>query len=394
MNPSPSTRSRSRSVLAILLLTVVPWACRRPPTVPYSQPPVVDDGWATERPESAGIDRGYLEALTGAIRTHPDDNIHAVLIEHDGRLVYEEYFSGKDEKWGVPLRDTSHSRELRHDLRSVTKSVVSALVGIAAASGAIRSLDTPLLDYFPAYEDLQTPERRRITIRHALTMSAGFEWNEEIPYNDPKNDEIRMGRSKDPVRYVLARQIVAAPGTTWRYSGGTTQVLGAIVEKATGQPLAEYAEQVLWSPLGITDVEWLGNLAGLPSAASGLRLRPRDLAKFGSLYIHDGTWHGGQVVPADWVRESTRRQMTFPGQTARGYADLWWHTCYKTSSGLVETPTAVGNGLQRVYLLRAQKTVVTFLSGRYNDFSRNPPDSLMRQYIFPSLPSPSEGKCP
>jgi CubicO group peptidase (beta-lactamase class C family) len=386
---------RTRSILVSILFAVVTAACRSTPTVPYSLPLVIDDGWATETPESAQIDRRRLEALTGAIRTHPDDNVHAVLIEHDGRLVYEEYFSGKDEKWGVPLRDTSHSRELRHDLRSVTKSVVSALVGIAAANGAIRSLDAPLLDYFPAYEDLQTPDRRQITIRHALTMSAGLEWNEEVPYNDPKNDEIAMGRSKDPVRYVLARQIVAAPGTAWRYNGGTTQVLGAIVEKTTGQPLADYAQQVLWSPLGITDVEWLGNLNGVPSAASGLRLRPRDLAKFGSLYLHGGRWQGRQVVPADWVRESTRRQMTFPGQTARGYADLWWHTCYKTSSGLVETPTAIGNGFQRVYLLRAQKTVVTFLSGRYNDFTRNPPDALMRDFIFPALPqAASLAACP
>ncbi len=387
------TRSRpSLTLLAILACAVS--ACRAGATAPYSLPPVLDDGWAIETPEAAGIDRGRLEALTGAIRGHPGDNIHAVLIERDGHLVYERYFSGKDEKWGVPLRDVTHSRDQRHDLRSITKSVVSALVGIAAASGAIPSLDAPLLDYFPEYQDLQEPARRQITIRHALAMSSGFEWNEDIPYNDPKNDEIAMGRAPDPVRYVLARRIVAAPGTSWRYNGGTTQVLGAIVQKATRTPLAEYAQTVLWAPLGIADVEWLGNLAGLPSAASGLRLRPRDLAKFGSLYLHDGRWQERQVVPAAWTRESTRRQMTFPGQTERGYADLWWHTCYKASSGLIETPTAVGNGLQRIYLLRAQKAVVTFLSGRYNDFSSNPPDKLMREFIFPALPPGPVAPCP
>jgi CubicO group peptidase (beta-lactamase class C family) len=391
LNPAPITRSRF--VLGLFLLSIA-LGCRKVPTVPYAVPPTLDDGWAIETPEAAGIDRSRLEALTGAIRAHPDDNIHAVLIEHDGRLVYEEYFDGKDEKWGIPLRDVTHSRDKRHDLRSVTKSVVSALIGIATASGAIKSLDTPLLDYFPEYRDLAEPARRQITIRHALTMSAGLEWNEDVPYNDPANDEIRMGRSKDPMHYVLARQIVAAPGTVWRYNGGTTQVLGTVVQKATGQPLADYAQQVLWSPLGISDVEWLGNLAGVPSAASGLRLRPRDLAKFGSLYLHDGRWHERQIVPADWVRESTSRHMTFPGQTARGYADLWWHTCYKTSSGMTETPTAVGNGLQRIYVLRPQKTVVTFLSGRYNDFSKNPPDALLRQFIFPALPHAAATECP
>jgi len=396
MNPVATARSLVLvAVVAASLAACGGWFAREgAPSVPYAIPPKLDDGWDTASVENAGIDRTRVEQLTGSIRSRPELNVHAVLIERDGRLVYEEYFEGKDEKWGVPLRDFTHNRDMRHDLRSVTKSVVSALVGIAAASGAIKSLDTPLLDYFPEYQDLQVPARRLITIRHALSMSAGLEWDEDRPYNDPKNDEIAMGRASDPIRYVLAREIVAAPGTTWRYNGGTTQVLGAIVQRTTGKPLAEYAQSVLWSPLGVTDVEWLGNLASLPSAASGLRLRPRDLAKFGSLYLHDGRWHGRQVVPADWVRESTRRQITFPGQTDRGYAYQWWHTCYRGPSGPIETPTAVGNGFQRIYVVRAAKTVVTFLCGRYNNRGANPPDMLMREFVFPALPRTATAKCP
>jgi CubicO group peptidase (beta-lactamase class C family) len=395
-HPARSALNPIHFILIALVLSLA--ACRgwfrETPTVPYTIPPKLDDGWETGSLEQAEIDRARSEQLTGTIRSRPEFNVHAVLIEHDGRLVYEEYFDGKDEKWGVPLRDVTHTRDMRHDLRSVTKSVVSALVGVAAASGAIKSLDAPLLDYFPEYHDLQVPARRQITIRHALSMSAGLEWDEDVPYNNPKNDEIAMGRSADPIRYVLAREIVAAPGTTWRYNGGTTQVLGAIVQRATGTPLAEYAQSVLWSPLGVTDVEWLGNLSGLPSAASGLRLRPRDLAKFGSLYLHDGQWNGRQVVPSAWVRESTRRQITFPGQTDRGYAYLWWHTCARYPAGPIETPTAIGNGLQRIFLLRAQKTVVTFLSGRYNNRGANPPDQLMREFIVPALPRTPGAACP
>ena len=255
--------------------------------------------------------------MTDSIRSHPEFNVHAVLIERDGRLVYEEYFSGKDERWGQPLGIVTFTRATLHDLRSVTKSVVSALVGIASRSGAIPSLDAPLLDYFPEYKDLDVPERRRITIRHALMMSVGLEWNEDIPYTDPKNDEIVMTRNRDPLHYVLARPIVSAPGTSWRYNGGTTQVLGTIVQRATKRPLAEYARAMLFAPLGIREFEWLGSLAGVPSAASGLRLRPRDLAKFGSLYLHDGRWNGRQVLPREWVHESTRRRLTFPGQQAQ-----------------------------------------------------------------------------
>jgi CubicO group peptidase (beta-lactamase class C family) len=392
------TRHASFFVLAGAFATLAAAAAQSAAPAPehpttYAIPPSLGDGWTTGAPEQMGLDRRRLEQMTDSIRSHPEDNVHAVLIERDGRLVYEEYFSGKDQRRGRPLGVVTFTRDTLHDLRSVTKSVMSALVGVASASGAIPSLDAPLLDYFPEYTDLQAPERRRITIRHALTMSAGLEWNEDLPYTDPKNDEIVMDGSPDPVRYVLGRPIVAAPGTIWRYSGGTTEVLGAILQRATKQSLTDYARTVLFSPLGIADFEWIGSGA-MPSAASGLRLRPRDLARFGSLYLHDGQWNGRQVLPRTWVRESTERRLTFPGQEARGYGYQWWHTCYATPSGIVEAPTAVGNGMQRIFVLRAQRTVVTVLSGRYNDRSINPPERLLLDFILPALPPAPASACP
>jgi CubicO group peptidase (beta-lactamase class C family) len=363
------------------------------PQTTLAMPPSLGDGWATGAPAQLGIDRRRLEQMTASIRSHPEHNVHAVLIERDGRLVYEEYFSGKDERRGRALGVITFTRDTLHDLRSVTKSVISALVGVASASGAIPSLDAPLLDYFPEYKDLQEPERRGITIRHALGMTAGLDWNEDLPYTDPKNDEIVMDRSPDPARYVLSRPIVAAPGAIFRYNGGMTEVLGAILQRATKQPLIDYARTVLFSPLGITEFEWIGS-GKLPSAASGLRLRPRDLAKFGSLYLHDGQWRGRQILPRTWVHESTQRRFTFPGQEARGYAYQWWHTCYSTPSGSVEAPTAVGNGMQRIFVLRAQRTVVTVVSGRYNDRSINPPERLLLDFILPALPQAPASTCP
>lgn len=380
-------------ILAAIAIARTPARSRYPAYV-YAVPPALEDGWTTGSLEQAGIDRHRIDAMTESIRAHPDFNVHGVLIARGGHLVYEEYFSGKDELYGSPLGIVVFNRETKHDIRSVTKSVVSALVGIAAGSGAISSLDTPLLDYFPEYQDLQVPERRQITIRHALTMSAGLEWNEEVPYNDPQNDEIAMTRNRDPIRYVLGRAIVAPPGTSWRYNGGTTQVLGTIVQRAAKQPLLDYARAVLLSPLGITDVQWLGHLNGIPSAASGLRLRPRDLAKFGSLYLNDGQWNGHRVLPPGWAQESTRRRLTFPEQNARGYAYQWWHACYSTRSGVVEVPTAVGNGAQRIFLIPAQQTVVTVLSGRYNDFRSNPPERLLLDFIVPALPPNHAPACP
>ena len=305
-----TTFAFARLAILAAVAAALAFGCAPKSTYVYTVPAVLDDGWTTGSLEEAGIDRHRIEEMAESILAHPDLNVHAVLIERSGRLVYEEYFSGKDELYGSPLGVVVFNRDTKHDIRSVTKSVVSALVGIAAGSGAIGSLDTPLLDYFPDTKDLQVPERRQITIRHALTMSAGLEWNEEVPYNDPRNDEIAMTRNRDPIRYVLGRAIVAPPGTSWRYNGGTTQVLGTIVQRAAKQPLLDYARAVLLSPLGITDVQWLGHLDGVPSAASGLRLRPRDLAKFGSLYLNDGLWNGHRVLPPGWARESTRRRLT------------------------------------------------------------------------------------
>jgi CubicO group peptidase (beta-lactamase class C family) len=339
------------------------------------------------------MDRRPLEAMTEMIRRYPDWNLHAVLIERDGRLVYEEYFAGDDQKWGQPLGRVVFTRDTKHDLRSITKSVTSALAGIALASGKIRSLGQSLLDFFPEHAGQGNPEAARITLRHALTMSAGLDWNEDIPYTDPRNDEIVMTRSSDPVGYVLSRRRIAEPGTVWKYNGGLPQVLATIVQRRTGEPLRDYARKVLFEPLGISDFEWVGDLAGMPSAASGLRLRPRDLAKFGSLYLHDGQWSGRQIIPAEWVRESTRRHVPLTSPVSaygtHGYGYQWWHNCYRTAAGTLETPAAVGNGQQRIFVVPELRLVVTILAGRYNDPTAGRlPERLLLEQIIPAVRGP------
>ena len=133
-----------------------------------------------------------------------------------------------------------------------------------------------VIQWFPEYPELNTPERRRVTLAHVLSMTSGFEWNEDIPYTNPRNDEIRMTRDAQPLRYALSRKFVVEPGSDFNYNGGLTQVMAAVLVRATKTSLQEYARTKLFEPLGITDVEWVGDLAGIPAAASGLRLRARD----------------------------------------------------------------------------------------------------------------------
>ncbi len=368
----------------------------------YQVPAVRDDGWKTANADAVGVDSNKLANFTSAMRAWPELGVHAVLIERYGQLIYEEYFDGFDEKWGTSLGKVSMTVETKHDLRSVTKSVVSALVGIAHGEGAIKSLDEPLVKWFPEYPELDTPERRRVTLAHVLSMTSGFEWNEDIPYSDPRNDEIKMTRAEKPLLYALSRAFVVAPGSDFKYNGGLTQVMAAVLERATRSSLEDYARTRLFAPLGITDVEWMGDLAGMPAAASGLRLRARDLAKVGSLYLHGGRWNGKQVIPSDWVERSTRRQFRFrPGTGTNagvqsGYGYFWWYACYPSAAGLIEARTAVGNGQQRIFVLPGLDMVVTIFAGRYNDFTTGGTlgSRILREHILPAVKTGARAGCP
>jgi CubicO group peptidase (beta-lactamase class C family) len=372
------------------------------PAASYQVPPARNDGWKTANADSLGVDSTRLATLTQSIRAWPELGVHAILIERGGRLVYEEYFDGFDERWGVPIGRVSMTVESRHDLRSVTKSVVSALVGIAHGEGAIKSLDQPVIGWFPEYPELDTPDRRRVTLAHVLSMTSGFEWNEKVPYNDPRNDEIRMTRDSQPLRYALSRPFAVEPGSDFNYNGGLTQVLAAVLVRATKTSLQEYARTKLFEPLGITDVEWVGDLAGIPAAASGLRLRARDAAKFGSLYLHGGKWNGKQVIPNDWVQLSTRRYFRFgPGTEANagaefGYGYFWWYGCYPAAAGLIEARTAIGNGQQRLFVLPGLDMVVTIFAGRYNDFTTGAllGTRILREHVLPAVKTGIRPGCP
>ena len=394
-------RSRSTALAAFLLVGSAGAASARQAPDAYQAPPALDDGWRTARASALGIDEARLAALTATLRAWPEIGAHAVLVERDGRLVYEEYFEANDERWGERLGRVRMTRESRHDLRSVTKSVVGALAGIALAEGAIRSLDQPVVEWFPEYPELQTAERRRITLAHVLGMTAGLEWDEDMPYTDPRNDEIRMTRDAAPLRYALSRPFAFPPGEEFTYNGGLTQVMAAVIERATGTPLEDYARSRLFGPLGIGDVEWVGDLAGMPSAASGLRLRARDLAKLGSLYLNRGQWNGRQVIPAEWVELSTRRHFRFRPRSGAdeggefGYSYFFWYACYPTARGLVEARAAIGNGQQRIFVLPGLDLVVTIFAGRYNDAGAASLGSrILREHVIPAVTSGFEAGCP
>ena len=302
-------------------------------------PAVLDDSWPVGKPSEAGLDPAALSNMISEIDAGTLPNVHAVLIEHEGRLVFERYWPGDDENWGQDIGRINHGPETQHDLRSVTKSVTSALLGIALGNTAEDALSRPIVSFFPDLE-LRGPALDTVTLHHVLTMTAGLEWNEmDVPYTDSDNDEIRLYNTDDPVGFVLSREVRDAPGSRWYYNGGLTQVAAGVIQHLTDKPLDQYAEEALFDPLGITDYTWHRSDAWLanssPSAASGLRLRARDLAKVASIFLHKGLWQGRQIVPSAWVASSTARHVQDnpwgpPGVFGYGY--FWYPGALKSGS--------------------------------------------------------------
>ncbi|MCP4981315.1 MAG: serine hydrolase [Gammaproteobacteria bacterium] len=339
-----------------------------------------DNDWVTTTLEASGFDSAKMAVLTQRLKSGWHHNVHMVLVEHDGRLVYEKYLAGKDQSWGADLGHRVFKQDSRHDLRSVSKSVTALLLGIALGDDFEDALQRPVIEYFPEYAAQVAPGVEAVTLHQVLTMSAGFEWNEmEVPYSNNQNDEIRMYYTDDPVQFVLTRPLRDPPGESWYYNGGMTMVLAALVEKISGKPFLEFARETLTEPLGISDkdVEWKGlgiwrSNVSLPSAASGLRMRARDLAKIGSLMLHDGRWNGRQVVPQAWIRVSSERHMEqnrpkWSLEGIYGYGYHWWHGNFKGEYGDFSAIAGVGYGGQRVYIIPERKLVITIFAGNYGN---------------------------
>jgi CubicO group peptidase (beta-lactamase class C family) len=358
----------------------------------YSQsgirPAQLNDGILSSYLSGSDLDSELIGRLDTAIDQGIFPNIHSLLLCVHNVLVYEKYWPGKDEILGYNLGIRAHGMDSLHDLRSISKSVVSACIGIAIKQGKIKSTDQKIFDFFPEYAKLDTGMKKNISIQHLLTMSPGWDWNEDLSYIDPSNSETRMDRSRNPTEFILSQPMVNTPGKVWKYNGGTTQILAAIIEKASGKTIDLFAKEYIFDPLGITGFEWLkGPASGDPLAASGLRLRSRDLLKFGMLYMNGGTWKNKQIIPAEWVDKSLQSHIDRTGNPgAGGYGYQFWTITDSATSPPLYFAAAVGNGDQRIFFDRKDELLVVVTAGNYNNRSiKKNSHAMMREYIVPAL---------
>jgi CubicO group peptidase (beta-lactamase class C family) len=347
-------------------------------------------GWRTAAPKNHGIDPGTLAEVKGQVaKGYPQ--IRSVLVVRHGYLVYEAYWHGLDKTDG-------------HDVRSVTKSVIGALVGIAIAEGKIKSVDQTvgelLTDQIPKDAD---PRIAQVTVKQLLTMTSGLAGDDESSGGDPRIEDA-MVKSPDWVRHILGRRLETEPGTRFAYSNASSHLLSAIVATVTGQSTLAYARTKLFEPLGIrTDgafepvlddsiddatleayerasVAWPVDPQGFHYGAAYLRLPSRDLAKFGYLYLNGGQWDSHQLIPADYVAAATSPRGRSPNLSA-GYGWHWWVAIEEGH----QTFSARGRGGQFVYVV-PDLDLVTVVTSNV-ETSGADPKILITRTIVPAVTS-------
>jgi CubicO group peptidase (beta-lactamase class C family) len=318
-------------------------------------------------------------------------NLHSVIVVRNARLVLERYFEGEDTaRGGRPVGVVSFKPDTLHDLRSVSKSIVGLLYGIALAAGKVPAPEDPLMQSFPEYADLAAdPARRRWTLHHVLSMTMGTDWNEGMSYADPANSETAMDMAPDRYRYILDRPIIMEPGQRWVYNGGATALLGRLIARGTGKSLHAFARETLFDPLGIGPTDWHADKDGELIAASGLRMTPRDLARIGELTLRGGVWGGRAVVPAEWIARCHTPVVPIDAEIQYGYQ---WYG----GSFVFETPAiprsqqlfrfGVGNGGQRLMTYPGLDLIVVTTAGNYNTRDQQVPSRrIISEVVFPSL---------
>ena len=357
-----------------------------------SQPADLGDGWQTATASTVGLDEALLADMVQHIEATPARKVHAVLIVKDGMLVFEEYFDGYRFDYDDPAFEgeaVSYDATTMQNLMSVTKAIMAALVGIAIDDGAIPDIDAPVLAPMSAYADLATADLEAITVRHLLTMTSGLAWNEwDVPLTDTDNDLIQLFIVDDPIAYILSRPVTHEPGTWWYYSGGDVNLLGEVFEAYTGSPVDVYSAEHLFGPLGITEWTWRNLTPEVVYTSGELYLTPRDLAKFGYLFLNDGVWNGARVLPSTWVTASIETHVSTRGMAidGEGYGYQWFTTTYDHKGEPIEAAVRTGWGGQSVVLLPDLDTMVVLTGGDYTLQTRA--NDLITNYILPAIDEP------
>jgi CubicO group peptidase (beta-lactamase class C family) len=321
-----------------------------------------NDGWTQAAPSEAGLSEAKLRAMSAAVRTEEFKKIGSILLARHGKLAYEDYVEGD----ATTLRDT----------RSATKTITGILVGIAIRERKLTGVDAKVLSLFPdRARRVQNPDPRKsaITVEDFLTMSSPLECDD---WNDAsRGNEERMYLVEDWAQFILdlpirgrmhlGEQVEPPPyGRNFSYCTGGAFVLSEVLQKVTGLRTDHFAQEKLFSPLGISNVQWVFSPLNIPQTGGGLRLSSRDLLKIGQMYLSGGRWNGRQIVSEDWVRNSTRPHAQIDEATDYGY--FWWLKSFKYADKTYPAFFMTGNGGNKVVVIPQLDLVAVMTSTNFN----------------------------
>lgn len=338
-----------------------------PTTFTYSVPSDVGDGWQVADLADEGFDTSTILDMMNQVVNEDFQNIDSVTIVRNNKLLLYWFADRELTEFDAWINNTDKER---HILHSTSKSVTSALVGIAIDQGYIASTQVGFYELF-SYPSYLNPDPRKadMTLEDALTMRLGLEWDEwSLPYSNPQNDLVLLNNTHiDWARALLDLPMIHDPGTVFTYNTAATNAIGQAVENAVGIPLADFANTYLFYPMQITDAIWARTPTGLPIGGSGLFLRPRDLAKFGQLYLGNGVWQGQQLISADWIADSVVRRVDISAWAtySEAYGFQWWLDDLNYKGQPVETWVTSGYGGQYLFVIPSLDLVVGFTGHNY-----------------------------
>lgn len=301
-------------------------------------------------------------------------NTHAVLISKQGKIVYENYFDG-------------YNTNIPHDMRSASKSISSAIVGIARDKSLFTSVEQSIFDFLPnEYQILKDSLKSDIDIQSLLTMSSGLDADDYTRERKSSASENNFQPTRDWTETVLKAEMINKPNTKANYGSANPYLLGVAIDSIVSGPLELFMDKYLFQELEISNYIIQTDRNGNPYFGGGMYLTPKDMLKFGELYLTKGKWKSKRILSKKWVKNSLKNHLTLENVPEKnGYGYLWWHHKYQVNGESIESIEARGNGGQYIFVIPNLKTVVVVTSGNYRNGKTQQPEKIFEKYILPNL---------
>lgn len=297
-------------------------------------------------------------------------NVESIIIYSEGKIRFENYYNG-------------YKEDSLHRIQSQTKSIVALLMGIAVDKGFIKDENEKVSGYFPEFFNNSDKVKSSVTIRDLLTMSAGFRWEEMLPFNDPGNDNTNMFQSNNWLYYALSRTMADKPFTVFKYNSGCPMIVAGIIEKTTKMKLDEFAMKYLFKPLEISEPIWLKDSTGFFHAGGGLLMKPIDMLKIGIVVMNKGKWENKQLISEKWIEKLTTPYFSTSFDDSN-YGYFWWIRDMKTDNDrTIKVLSAEGAGGQKLYIFPEYDLIISFTERNYNTPQVSP--LFINESILPIL---------